>query len=326
MKLQDGIVATPYDICGAVFDPDWRAQVAVAWHKQRTFVSPKHQIFKDEAIKAYMSFLEHNTKQYENCEFLPSQLKSVGFAYYCIQEHGEAAMRPRIDALLLSAAPYEVIAKDMGSDRVSPEDIRMYERLFFNIRDEAGRLDRSPYLCNRFATGGLTEITPETSTPVFWKWVGFILGYAGLARMWHWHGAHGELKSKEYLEDELYENVVCTSLTRVIRGRANNLDLGTLMEHNVNRERLRNEMSANGKSADNVRHNEGLCTLLRKLAPHMEPACKTLEQHDMHTQAWQAKVHGSSTVGGLKINDPGAEFGNRAVRKDIDNRFMNKEE
>ena len=299
--------------------------MATAWHNKRGFISPDSRIYSDEYIRSYMQFLEHNKKQEANCEYLPPGLKSTGFAFFCKQEHGDQALRLRIDALLLPAAPYSVIAEDMGGERVSVEDIRTYEHLFFNIRDREGRLDRSPYLCNRFATGGVMEITRETSMAVFWKWVGFIYGYEKLAYMWGWRTPHDELKSKNYLADMLYETVVRKSLFRAMRGDASNLDMSTWMDHTINRERLSIEKSLQGETGGATRNNEAMAEIISKLMPRMERATKTAEQEQAETQAWQSKTRGAGTVGGHKLLDMGAEFGEQAVRKEVDNRFVNKE-
>lgn len=89
--------------------------------------------------------------------------------------------RYKIEALLLCPeVTYDIIARlfDLSSDAVES-----YEKIFFNIRDEAGKLKSSKGVIEFFSVVGDPS---QASTVLNWKAIAFQQGFRGLMAYWNW--------------------------------------------------------------------------------------------------------------------------------------------
>ena len=127
----------------------------------------------------------------------------------------EAAMKKRLDALLLTEAPMDVITMDLvGMPSIQPA-IEAYEKLYFNCRDDHFNLHPSMQLLERFAmpwgplkmflrkweTMDRDGFCIEDGRPIakdsdVWRAIAATMGYEALMYLWRWENrAHG-LKDK----------------------------------------------------------------------------------------------------------------------------------
>lgn len=171
--------------------------------------NPEYRAFaSDKWIAKFLSMLE------EESSFSPTSDECVpvklATRWYSEMDH-EAAMKKRIESLLLTEIGMDIIALDLTGVQSSQPAIEAYERLYFNCRDDNFNLSPSLQLVQRMAMpyGPLKtylhkweEIDPDgfvigDGRPLakesdVWKAIGATMGYEALMYYWRWDGrAHG---------------------------------------------------------------------------------------------------------------------------------------
>ena len=331
MQIDGYTIKTPYDRDdpGCAYDPDWRAQIATRWAANPAIITPVHEFYNDEYITNYRTFLK-NIRQYDDrgqpLNRVPLNLGdkflAYQYAYNRSLENSPEDLRTKLDALLLTCVPYSVIAEDLGGTRTPVEYIRTYERLFFNIRDKQGRLDRSSFLRTRFAMP--VGVTLSVSTPLvaFWKMVGNFAGYDGLVRMWLWPGRHNEFaKETDMLGvmTHLAQNLI---IQRLLMGTMNNFDIMSVMGHTIERERLNNEKGLRTPSA--LRSDQALADMIRDAAPKMLESALVVDQNKTKVKILAQKLSAARNVGSTRVKDMGREAAEEILNKMIMSKFENK--
>ena len=326
MLIGETEVKTPFDRDdpGVVFEPDWRTQVILAWLKYPKTITAEPKLYRDKYTQQHLQLLksfqqnDDGSKKYVRVNLGP-KMRSYQFAYARSEETAIESMRPKLDALLLTNVSYEVIAKDLGGNRLTAEDIRTYEKLYFNVRDEYGNLDTSCFLRTRFAMPIGAVITEATPLTVIWKTVGNMLGYVGLVRTWGWSGQHGELGTEEYLAKAI--NILAQTLLfqRLMTGRANNFDILGCLSNNLERERLNSEKSV--RSQGSTRSDQALMRLFTAKAPHMLDSALIVDKNKSMVGALAAKIAAQRNVGGTKIMDAGHLNGEASIKQYMDEKF-----
>ena len=127
------------------------------------------------------------------------------------EPESEAAMRKRLEAMLLTEIGLDVIAFDLLGAPSAAVAVEAYERLYFNCRDDQFNLNQSTQLVMRMAMpyGPLKAFLrkwehldddgfcEEDGRPIakdsdVWRAVAATMGYEPLMYMWRWEGrAHG---------------------------------------------------------------------------------------------------------------------------------------
>lgn len=323
MKLMDQVIHTPYDGAGAHFDPDWRDRIARTWIAHEGLILDTDRLYNDAYIKKHHTFLGlRQMQQGDIPPYIPDDYRSFLFAYECAATPTADDMKARLDALLLTDAPYSVIARDLGGSRLTVEDIRTYERLYFNIRDREGRLDDSCFLRTKFAAAGAERGDVNLALPIFWRVTAYLLGYTGLIRMWGWSlCAHGELQSDEYMSDLYRHTIQSRLMERVLSDQISTFDMNVLFGNNTEDKRLRKELASGDKQVGAARQAEFIAEVLKRTAPKMLPASRTVDEQTRKGELWNARIDSTPNVAGFKLREPGAEFGNKAVRQSVDEQF-----
>jgi len=326
MKLMNQIINTPFDDVGVVYDPDWRDHIARTWVDAQGLIPDTHHMYGDEYIKTQHAFLLIKRPEAGDIPpYIPDDYRSYVFAFARHSEVMADDMRARLDALLLTDVPYSVIAKDLGGSRITVEDIRTYERLYFNIRDEEGRVDASCFLRGKFATAGLEQAAAgePLPLPIFWKATACLFGYTGLIRIWGWSGVHGELQTEEYMDDVYRHAAESELMRRILRNEINTFDLNAAIRNNNERAVLRKELAADkGQPISTSRQNEFITAVLQRAGrPAMLPAARTQAEQSVKGEIWNTRINGLVNVAGYKVNDAGAEFGKKAVSQRVDEQF-----
>jgi len=200
MTIGGTTIVTPTDN-PCQFDPDWRGSVAMAlFRNPNEPVYPEYQKYKfDPFIRRQISYLRSQNSPRLNKDQLACRLASLWAGGASVSD-----VRFRLDPLLLTPVSYEVIALDIMGDEADPFVIETYEKLYFNIRNNEGKLSKSCQLKQYFAMPG-GEIDQDTPPEALWKMIAALMGYDTLMGVWLWKDAHGlKETSQEYVLDEMW--------------------------------------------------------------------------------------------------------------------------
>lgn len=171
--------------------------------------NPEYRVFaSDEYIARYITMLEEDITRSVQCEEgIPLRLAT---RWYSEMDH-EAAMKKRLEALLLTEVGMDVITLDLTGQPSMQSVIEAYERLYFNCRDDKFNLNPSGQLVQRFAMpyGPIKTFLrkyeelddegfvigdgrPLAKESDVWRAIGALMGYEALIYYWRWERrAHG---------------------------------------------------------------------------------------------------------------------------------------
>lgn len=202
MKVNGTVVVTPIDNPGQ-FDPDWRNSLAMAFIESDSQIDPVYvRYLRDPWIRRQMGYIRAVQRGLR----MTNDQVALRLAEIWFRGSSVSDVRFRLEPLLLTPVDYRVIALDvLGSDdRDDLFAIEAYEKVYFNIRDDAGRLSKSCQLRQYFALPS-GEFNQDTPPEQMWKMIGSLLGYDTLVSVWLWKDAHGITdNSQEYLLDEMW--------------------------------------------------------------------------------------------------------------------------
>lgn len=146
----------------AFFDADWRYKLAVQLAADPKLKHPDPGALRDDLVRAGARFLRKEAAK------LPSS-DPARAGFHRIRRWGLDGAHRRVgnvaEALLLTEAPMDAIAADMGCPI---DDLRMYEGMFFNVRNADGVMALSPAQRVYFATEGTFK--PTTARPEHLMW------------------------------------------------------------------------------------------------------------------------------------------------------------
>lgn len=279
----------------AQFDPAWRASLASAIvNTPYPRVDPEYKhLVEDEWVQRQVSYLRKVQKGYT----LGKGEKDLRLASLWSRGTTAVDVRYKIEPLLITPVSFEVISDDIAGGAVHPDAFKTYERLYFNIRNDDGTMNRSCFTRTYFAmpTGPLTKETPDET---IWKVVAANQGYSALAAMWLWSDAHGTRDtSQQYLTQELWRIMQSNLFVDVYSKRVGHFDLIELMGKVIDYEKLQAEkQDADAQTRDAVATFSKLLALTR---PQMLHAADTV---DKTTAALAKKMLEAPTPG--SINSP----------------------
>ena len=116
------------------------------------------------------------------------QMRAIVEANNLYSSPGTSYTKDRIEALLLCPElDYTLIARAFG---VAPESIEMYQKLFYNIRDDDGKLFGRKGFLIYCALKGAQVFLPTADIPAtntcYWRVLAFEGGYKPLYSIWGW--------------------------------------------------------------------------------------------------------------------------------------------
>jgi hypothetical protein len=244
MEINGHNVNTPMDHPWD-FDPDWRNEIA------KCIVDGSvigHPCSHDEYISWQVEFLravgDPDTGVFARYESLPfnkravcPERRAVLMSHKLYNSTGEHCLRDKVDAMLLCPElSINDIANVLSSQRAhaDPFDLQVYEKLYFNIRDDHGKVDEGCWLRELFATRGQTTIARQDLT-TYWRVLAFQGGHRLLFSRWQWPAVSLE-ESEAERRLAMTRNSFCALEERTRFGDINNRDLVALYGH------LQNEM------------------------------------------------------------------------------------
>ena len=221
----------------------------------------------------------------------PNELIHIKMATrYYEEPETEAAMRKRIEPLLLTDATMDIIAQDLLGTASTQCIFEAYEKLYFNCRDDKFILNPSMQLIQRFAMpwGPLKTFMrrdeeidedgfvigdgrPLAKDSDVWRAVAATMGYEALMYVWRWNTrAHGmKDNSMEHMLELAWKASVSQLIAQLYTGDVRHEDAA----------RLLSAFTAQSKKISddrNVRHDSGeddttraLMAVLYKVSPKM---------------------------------------------------------
>jgi hypothetical protein len=239
MEINGHTIKTPRDHPWD-FDPDWRNEIAKRMVSDELTAHPcgydEYIAWQVEFLNAVNSDDERVLAYYDSVPFngnmdCPDR-RAVLMAHRLFNSNGSHCLCDKIDAMLLCPElTINDIANVLSSRRAhaDPFDIQVYERLYFNIRDDAGKVDEGCWLRELFATRGQTTIARQDLT-TYWRVLAFQGGHRLLFARWQWPAITLE-ESESERRLALARNSFCALEERTRFGDINNRDLVALYGH-----------------------------------------------------------------------------------------------
>lgn len=275
-KRRDEIsINTPLDD-PTQFSPSWRAELAVAMHtypklpKQRQY----SEYYNDPYVKEYIKFLRSISKT----DSIPNT--PMGYAYKWYNNNNVVDTKYRLEPLLLTPAPLSLISQALAGDTLDEEPFKIYERLFFNIRNDDGTLNKSCHLRMHFALPTEQNLLEPDRMPItkVWRIVGAQCGYQTLCRLWMWYDAPDfNDKESKHLPEEAWWMTQSTMLTRMAKGAVSNFDLVSWIGKFTDNERLRMDESRAGDTKEDAMAS-AMLALLHAAAPKVLSVSRTVDE------------------------------------------------
>lgn len=239
MEINGHNVNTPMDHPWD-FDPDWRNEIA------KCIVDGDvigHPCGHDEYISWQVEFLRAVKdpdsgvlSRYEGMPFATRtscpERRSVLMSHKLHNSTGSHCLRDKVDAMLLCPElSINDIAGVLSSQTKNADsfDLQVYEKLYFNIRDEHGKVDEGCWLRELFATRGQTVIARQDLT-TYWRVLAFQGGHRLLFSRWQWPVISLE-ESEAERRMAMTRNSFCALEERTRFGDINNRDLVALYGH-----------------------------------------------------------------------------------------------
>ncbi len=193
MQIGQTEIRTPYD-CHWGYDPSWR-------HDAARLTGREQPVWFDEWIRRQRDYLTRAASQGLGgsgpaIPMSPTGWKSERYGLYEANEVFDSVgadnrlAKDQLEAMLLCPElTLERIGKEAGFR--SPHTAKIYERLFFNIRDDEGLVMRSPMLRGYFARRGHAD-NNFADTSLHWKVLAFEEGADVLFSLWSWKERDGD--------------------------------------------------------------------------------------------------------------------------------------
>lgn len=180
------------------YDADWRHKLCVA--RRESDVLPLIPIPNDMIMQyqaRYLAEVEEEEFDDRATRLMmtpgPNKYKAIIRANRIYGSTGQSLIKNRIEAMLLCPElNFELIAEALNT---SMEDIQAYERLFFNARDNEGKLITSIGVREYLALRGGQDVQSPADTDMYHRKVAFEGGAKALYNMWAWHDPTGRIET-----------------------------------------------------------------------------------------------------------------------------------
>ncbi|MFC1453568.1 hypothetical protein ACFLQL_00120 [Verrucomicrobiota bacterium] len=310
------------------YEPDWRFKVASKLSTEENDQVLPSELTDDEVIL--------NTSRYLNCvkengNYIPDEYKAYQSVALWYEDTEPQAVRHYLEALLLTDRTYSGISDDLGVDE---ELINLYEKIFFNIRDEQGYLIKVRPLKLRFAFGELASIEEVqekknkanfNADPIEWKIAAVQHGYLMLSTIW---GLNKDQTTEE-AELQYYKTALTLNrgliLKRTLRGQISNFDLNQAHSNFIDFKRLQHDIESD-KNKLNLPGQHGIVDnvgtrILKMMAPKMIELKVSKEETIKQNKALQQKLLVDAKIKKTDIVDHGVKVAGAEINKDIKERL-----
>jgi len=305
-KTNNVVVWTPYDALYPQFDSSWRHGVAKGMVDNANWMCTMPEISKDPWVRDLRDYLGQCRKLGpDGC--LDKRLWPYRYIMAWHDSGNLNQIRFRLEALLLTGAPFDVISMDLAGGELPPQLFQLYERIFFNVRNKDGRLHDSSFIRMNAALPGGQALDRNTPEDVLWKYIGMRYGYTGLVWYWGMPEPHGKLENDTLVMDELWRTAQAIMMESVLRRTINNFDLNHNLGQYIDYQRMRHET---GKSSQKENQAERLLLqVLQKFAPTMLKASAEIDKQHERTEAIRNRLAAQANVAQQVIPDFGKDVG-----------------
>ena len=276
---------------------NWRYEVASAVASDG-ITPPNPIVAKDPWIDLQSHYLQVDLDYYDG-EVPDECLRPYHIAASWFANTDINSPRFRIEPLLLTGAPFDTIAADMG---VSESAVQVYERLYYNTRNDDGSLLKGCYNRSRLAFDANQALNEHTGDDVIWRVIGFSLGYEALVQLWHWDNhASGLDGSPQGLFDEIWRYTQASLLYSLVRNEIRPFDINNLMSNHIQNKRMMFDTKQH--TGDSMASAEIIMGMLHQVRPHINPAAKTVDGDNIleQTELIAAKLNRERQIQGEKL-------------------------
>ncbi len=226
-----------------------------------------------------------------------------------------AGVRFRLEPLLLTGATMETIMLDISGGTVPVDVFRVYEKLFFNIRDSEWRLSKSCALRNSFAMPNGEDLK-DASPQEVWRAIGAMMGYDVLVHVWMWRDAHGlGNRGSEFLLDETWRAAQARLFMSVFSDKIGHKSLSDILGAYTSQFKMLKDMDRKADGADDT--TKTLMAILYQTAPHMVTVAQDVDAMNEETAAIQSRIQSQLAIERQKIEDKGAAVSNAVIDEQI---------
>lgn len=207
MWLGNTHIITPAE-CKALFNKAWRHEVAKYLNDTKADSRElPGSVRRDPHMRDQLRYLATSGDE-------PASKRQIFDFVNAIFDRTVNQVRCRLEALLLSHASLEAISSDLD---LKEELVSLYEKLFFNVRGDDGRMAISIGTRSNIALNGMLEADPTLSIEGFWSLCAVRYGAGALMRIWGWpHSACEREDHTEVSIDSMLGPSLASSLLKSI--------------------------------------------------------------------------------------------------------------
>jgi len=299
------------------YEPSWRDSLAKAiidLHPRLSSVDSLYRpYFQDKYVQDYVKYL----KAESSGKVLSGSQSMMRIARMWYDNPSPSGVRFRLEPLLLTGATMETIMLDISGGTVPVEVFTLYEKLFFNIRDDEGRLSKSCQLRQAFAMPNGDDLH-DADSPEIWKAIAALMGYDVLMHVWMWKDAHGlSTKGTEFLLDETWRAAQSRLFMSVFADRVGHKSLGDILSAYTSQFKMLREQKMTSDEANDT--TRALMAVLYKTSPRMIAVAQDVDSLSAETAAIQSRITSQLAIEKQKIDDKGAAVSNAVINEQIDN-------
>lgn len=302
MRVGDrAVIVTPIDN-PCQYDPDWRSALASALvESPGARIDPDYARYRrDPWVRAQVAYLSSDRAKVP----LVRDTMQTRLANLWAQGTSLSDARFRLEPLLLTSVDYEVISLDIAGSGMYRKAVETYERLFFNIRDDDGRISKSCQLKQYFAmpSGEIDENTPPEA---MWKMIGALMGYDTLVNLWLWKDAHGVCNgSQEYVLDEMWRVAQSRLFLSMFANRVGHESMAKLLASISAQQKMLHEDKDSGQLGDEL--TSTLMRVLRLLSPKViGQAASEVDEQQRIMEAVNSRLEAEMAVSSIDIGTTG---------------------
>jgi hypothetical protein len=301
------VIATPHDNC--IFAPDWRWQAARHLSQPGTPMKLNRAAIKDAWVGTAVKYLRATGK---NSRMSEDEKALWRRTVQLTEDVSLQNIRHTVEALLLTDAPPEALAADTG---LPISEIRLFERLFFNVRDDDGRMVLRPLQRQFFATQGALKTQRQLPPHLMWRRIAVEAGYTALVRVLQLgSGSWSEAKNVD-----LVQSAIDMGRSDVMAQMASG-ELNAAAVHRMEFNRLREKQLRLlvGEEKGETEAREILLKVLQAMAPSMVEFRPIKESQD---EAQQSAPQLNAQIHETKVTDIGYEAGAEAMAMAVRNKL-----
>lgn len=290
------------------YEPSWRHSLGQVLSEHRPKIPSLYKNFtNDKYVTKYIAYLRAEKAGKE----LTDDQQMIRLARSWYDNPSPAAVRFRLEPLLLTGATMETIMLDISGGMVPKEVFVYYEKLFFNIRDEEGRLSKSCQLRSSFAMPNGDEL--EDSTPQeAWKAIAALMGYDVLMHVWMWRDAHGlSTRGPEFLLDETWRAAQSRLFMSVFQNKVGHKSLSDILAAYTSQVKLIRD--GKGLSDDGSDTTKALMAVLYQTSPHMISVAQDVDAMNAETAAIQSRIESQLAIEKHQIEDKGKQASDAVI-------------